>query len=240
LHTAAKWEAGVGVADGEDAGVDVARQRVHGVEDGLGHAAGLVDDDQHVAGVDALEGRGVVVGGLAAEAEKLLADVPLVLERDPPRQVGETMCPADLSPQDRVHLLVGRRSGDDERFAGRVSGQPPGGDARGCERLAAPVAGLDRRVPVVVDRLSDLALLRPHELAGGRGDPADRIVEERVRVRPHLVGSDRERRRGEAHPLRVSLVRFGALGVLALTKTALWPSLTALVIPRLVPAAHHG
>jgi hypothetical protein len=202
LHTAAKWEAGVGVADGEDAGVDVARQRVHGVEDGLGHAAGLVDDDQHVAGVDALEGRGVVVGGLAAEAEKLLADVPLVLER--------------------------------------VSGQPPGGDARGCERLAAPVAGLDRRVPVVVDRLSDLALLRPHELAGGRGDPADRIVEERVRVRPHLVGSDRERRRGEAHPLRVSLVRFGALGVLALTKTALWPSLTALVIPRLVPAAHHG
>jgi hypothetical protein len=61
----------VGVADREDAAAVVGGQRVGGDPQLLGDAARLVEDDQHAAGVDALEGGLVVVGGLAAEADEL-------------------------------------------------------------------------------------------------------------------------------------------------------------------------
>ena len=51
----------VGVGDGEDAGVGVGGDGLDGGEDRLGHAPGLVDDDEDIGCVDALEGGFVVV-----------------------------------------------------------------------------------------------------------------------------------------------------------------------------------
>jgi hypothetical protein len=50
--------------------VDVGGQGVDRVENALRNAAGLVDDDQHVAGVDALEGGLVVVGWACARRRR--------------------------------------------------------------------------------------------------------------------------------------------------------------------------
>jgi hypothetical protein len=81
LQMVAKWEAG-------SSGLPTATTRAsmlvgQGVEDRLWHTAGLVDDHQHIASVDALERRRVVVRRLAGVRDELLADVPLRIERDP-------------------------------------------------------------------------------------------------------------------------------------------------------------
>jgi hypothetical protein len=62
-----------------------------------------------------------------------------------------------------------------------VALDPVGCDAGDDERLARTVAGLDRRVPVIVDRLADLDLLGPDELFQPLPDPDGRRLP-RIRI----------------------------------------------------------
>jgi hypothetical protein len=72
----------VRVSNRDSASIDVRSQSINDVEDRLRHAASLVDDHQQVAGVDALERCLVVVSGLTPVRDKLVADLPLGIERD--------------------------------------------------------------------------------------------------------------------------------------------------------------
>jgi hypothetical protein len=83
-------------------------KRVDAIEDRLWYTAGLVDQHQHEPGGDALEGGRVVVSGLATEPHELLADLPIVLERDPPRQARKAMRATDLAPEHGVDLVGAR------------------------------------------------------------------------------------------------------------------------------------
>ena len=110
----------VGVGDGEDAGVGVGGDGFDGGEDRLGHAPGLVNDDEHVGGVNALEGGFVVVGGLAAEGGGGLVagEGPRRLGGDVAGHAGLLADFVDVAPHDVGYLVPGRGGGNDAGFCG--------------------------------------------------------------------------------------------------------------------------
>src|ERR1017187_4929150 len=152
------------VPDGQDARVLVGGQGTGGRPEVLRHSARLVDDDQHVAGVDALERLLVVVGGLATESNHLFVDPPLGLV-DPAGEVPLAVCFADLSPEHCAHLREGGSGSDHEGLAGRMSVEPPGSEAGGAERLTYGVTALNGRAAMPGHRLTDDPLLAPEILA---------------------------------------------------------------------------
>src|SRR5690606_39476109 len=105
----------VGVADGEQVGVGAGGEGVGGVPEGLGDAAGLVEHDEQVAGVDALERRLRVVGGLAAVGDELAVDLPFGGLGYPPGQAGLFVALAALAPTERPPLAGPRAGGDHAR-----------------------------------------------------------------------------------------------------------------------------
>src|SRR5690606_29491178 len=148
----------------------------------------LVQDDEHVPGVNPLERRLVVVGRLTPERHQLPAQVPLGLIH-PAGQLPGRVHPPDVPPQDRPHLRVGRRAGDDERGAGLVRVQPPRRHRRRDVGFADAVAAADCGAAVIPHRLHDLPLLRPHHLPEPALHPARRIPD--VRARPESGGGGR-------------------------------------------------
>jgi hypothetical protein len=127
LQMVAKWEDG---SSGFPTATTLASILVEGVdrvEDRLREAAGLIDDHEHIAGVNALERGLVIVGRLAAVSNEFLADVPLGVERDPPGQLCLPMRRADVPPEDRFNLCRRRRGRDHKRFAGRMHVDPRAG-----------------------------------------------------------------------------------------------------------------
>jgi hypothetical protein len=109
--------------------VHVRGQGVDGIKDALRDSTRLVDDHEHIAGVDPLEGSLVVVGRLAPVGDQLLADVPLGVERDPPWQDAGAVGSADVPPKDRLDLGGRWCGGDDERLARWVDVDPPTSEA---------------------------------------------------------------------------------------------------------------
>jgi hypothetical protein len=67
--------------------------------------------------VNALESSRVVVSGLAAVRDELVADVPLGIQRDAPRQLRLLVGISHVAPEDRLDLRSCWSSGDDECLA---------------------------------------------------------------------------------------------------------------------------
>jgi hypothetical protein len=175
VHTRRKWEAGLSglpIATIRQSGPG--RERVGRGPQLLGDPAGFVEDDEDVAGVDALEPVGVGVRGFPSVADEFVVDEPFGLVHAAGELPGAVVL-ANVPPQDRPDLGERGRGGDDEGFAGRVGVEPPAGDQRGRPRLADTVPGTDCDTAVVADRVEDLPLLRPHRLPEALLDPAHRV-----------------------------------------------------------------
>jgi hypothetical protein len=125
----------VRVPDRDHSGVDVGGQSIDSIEDRRRYAAGFVDDHQHVARMDALEGSWVIVGRLAAVGDELVADVPLCIERGSPRQACFPVGVAHLPPEDRFDLGSRRGGCDDKGLAWWMHIDPPERQPRHCVRL---------------------------------------------------------------------------------------------------------
>jgi hypothetical protein len=175
------------VADRYNPSVDVGGQSIDGIEDRLRYAASLVDDHEHVAGVDALECSRVVVSRLAAVRDKLVADVPLGIEGDPARQVGLPVGNAHVAPEDCLDLWSRWRRGDHVRLAWWMHIDPPERQPRDRVGLRNVVRRFERAVAILNHRLSHPVLARPPELAQGVSDPADRISQVRVLARGKIA-----------------------------------------------------
>src|SRR5690242_4090468 len=100
--------------------------------------------------MNALEAVLVSVCGLTAPADEgAVVELPLIGLEDPTGERftlrrGTLGAGADLFPQDRVDLWVGRSSRDDERLAGRVDVDPVLSDRPRDEGLPGVVARLHR------------------------------------------------------------------------------------------------
>jgi hypothetical protein len=127
----------IGVSHCHQTRVGVCCQRVHGIEQRLGNGTGLVNNDEHVAGVDTLKGPRVIVGGLAAVGDEFLTDVPLCVQRDPAWQSRLAVGHPDIPPDDSFHLRCCWRCRDDKGFARRmhVDVDPPSRKSRDCVGL---------------------------------------------------------------------------------------------------------
>jgi hypothetical protein len=171
--------------------VDVGCQRVDRVEDRLRYAAGLVNDHQHIAGVDALESSRVVVSRLAAVRDELVADVPLGIECYAPGQIRLPVSIAHVAPKDRFDLRSGRGGRDHEGLAWWMHIDPPKRQPRHRVRLRNVVRCLECAVAVLDYRLRHAVLARPPELAQGRSDPSHGIAYVRVLRRIEQICENR-------------------------------------------------
>jgi hypothetical protein len=157
----------VGITDCDHSSVDVGRQRIDSIEDRFRYAAGLVDDHQDVASMDALEGSRVIVGRLAAVRHELITDVPLGIEGDAPRQASLLVGVAHVPPEDRLDLRSRRCRGDDEGLSRRMHIDPPQRQPRHRVRLRNIMRRLEGAVAVLDHRARHAVLARPPELAQG-------------------------------------------------------------------------
>jgi hypothetical protein len=137
-------------------------------------AAGLVIDDQHESGMNALDCCRIGILRRSAEGHELVADVPLGLVHVA-RQATGAVHARHLAPEERLDLVSGRRQRDDECLVRGMDAQPPCADARGERGLADIVTGSDRSASILHDGPANLALLRPQ-------DPAEAIAYEPDRV----------------------------------------------------------
>jgi hypothetical protein len=166
----------VGVPDGQDVAVGPGGQRVGGDPQVLRDAAGFVEDDQQMFGMDALESGLSMVGWFPTVGNQLVVDLPLGGLRDTAWEAVAMPHLSDIPPEDRPHLSSRRRGGDHEGAVPRAGVEEPAHQPRGEMGLADAVARLDGDEGVVGDGLHDLGLPRPGVLAKTLFDPSDRVV----------------------------------------------------------------
>ena len=148
----------VGLPMREKLAVACGHHGIDGFVDGLDNALGLVDDDEHVGGVEALELVHLVAGeakGKAVMGQFQAGDQQLAAEG----VSRGTVEAAYLLPEDVAHLSRRGRRGENGGRLVRAE-EPEDGDG-GSEALADAVASLDCHAAVVAEGVEDLFLFGP-------------------------------------------------------------------------------
>ena len=158
-----------GVADEEELAVAGGHDGLDGVVDFFADALGLVDDDEHVGGVEALELVGLVGG--EAEGKAVVGEFVAGGEHGASQKPGSgAVEAANLAPEDVADLAGGGGGGEDD--GGGVAGEEPEDGDGGGEAFAEAVASLDGDAAVLGEGFEDLFLPAPEldaEVSLGKG-----------------------------------------------------------------------